>query len=81
MRYPKFWIYIIAAIVAAMIVACLCSCNQTRQTRTVENIKGTTFDVIVIDSCEYLIGSALYEGYMAHKGNCKYCEQRHMYKR
>ena len=81
MRYPKFWIYIIAAIVAAMIAACLCSCNQTRQTRTIENINGTTFDVIVIDSCEYLIGSALYEGYMAHKGNCKYCEQRHKYKR
>ena len=81
MRYPKFWIYIITAIVAAMIAACLCSCNQTRQTRTTENINGTTFDVIVIDSCEYLIGSALYEGYMAHKGNCKYCEQRHKHKR
>lgn len=28
MEYPKFWIYIIAAIVSAMIVACLCSCEN-----------------------------------------------------
>ena len=28
MRYPKFRIYIIAAIVAAMIVVCLCSCEN-----------------------------------------------------
>ena len=76
MKYPKFWIYIIAAIVAAMIVACLCSCEPTRQTRTIENVSGTCFDVIVIDSCEYVIGGAGYKGYMAHKGNCKYCEQR-----
>ena len=28
--------------------------------------------VLVIDSCEYV-----YEGYrLAHKGNCKYCEER-----
>lgn len=74
MKYPKFWIYIEAAIVAAMIVACLCSC--TRQPRTIENVGGSTFDVIEIDGCEYVIGSAGYKGYMAHKGNCKYCEQR-----
>ena len=31
MKYPKFWIYIIAAIVAAMIVAFLCSCNNMKR--------------------------------------------------
>lgn len=36
--------------------------------------------VIVIDSCEYIvydaaIGSAGY-GFMAHKGNCWFCEER-----
>lgn len=36
--------------------------------------------VIEIDSCEYIVysyskGYAGY-GFMAHKGNCKYCEQR-----
>ena len=54
----------------------LTACNETRKTKTVDNVSGTAFDVIEVDSCEYLIGSAGYKGYMAHKGNCKYCEQR-----
>lgn len=76
MKYHKFWIYIISAIVAVMIVCCLCSCNGTTKTRTIESIDGTTFDVIEVDSCEYLVATRGYQGYMAHKGNCKYCEQR-----
>ena len=36
--------------------------------------------VVVIDSCEYLIGHeyAGYRGYgyLSHKGNCKYCAER-----
>ena len=75
MKYPKFWIYVIAAIVAFMIVACFCH-STTRRTRTIENVGGTTFDVIEVDSCEYIIGNAGYKGYMAHKGNCKYCAKR-----
>ena len=41
MKYPKFWIYIIAAIVAAMIVACLCSCKNlmTRNFGAYQEIK------------------------------------------
>lgn len=54
----------------------LTACNETRKTKTIDNISGTAFDVIEVDSCEYIIGSAGYKGYMAHKGNCKYCEQR-----
>lgn len=65
-----------AAIVAALIVACLCSCRPTRQTRTIENVSGTCFDVIEIDGCEYVIGNSGYKGYLAHKGNCKYCAER-----
>lgn len=39
--------------------------------------------VVVIDSCEYLIGHEGHEyadyrgyGYLSHKGNCKYCAER-----
>ena len=37
--------------------------------------------VVIIDSCEYLIGSRQYGayqgyGYLSHKGNCKYCAER-----
>lgn len=35
--------------------------------------------VVIIDSCEYLIGSRTvgYQGYgyLSHKGNCKYCAE------
>lgn len=34
------------------------------------------FIVIEIDSCEYVFKRSPYQGYLAHKGNCKYCEQR-----
>lgn len=54
----------------------LTACQETRKTKTIDNVGGTAFDVIEVDSCEYIIGSAGYKGYMAHKGNCKYCEQR-----
>lgn len=42
--------------------------------------KMTSLRVIVIDSCEYLIGKYYtgYNGYgyLSHKGNCKYCAER-----
>lgn len=38
------------------------------------------FNIIIIDSCEYLksIESAAYAGYgfFAHKGNCRFCKER-----
>ena len=40
------------------------------------------FNIVVIDSCEYLIKSEIggggYQGYgyFAHKGNCRYCKER-----
>ena len=55
-------------------VLMLSSC--TIEPRTIKNVAGTSFDVIEVDSCEYIIGWAGYKGYMAHKGNCKYCKQR-----
>ena len=61
--------------IIGLIILLLCSCVNKAK-RTQENVDGTGFDVVVIDSCEYLIANAGYKGYMAHKGNCKYCEQR-----
>lgn len=63
----------ILIIIAALM---LTACSEIRKTKTIDNVSGTAFDVIEVDSCEYIIGSAGYKGYMAHKGNCKYCEQR-----
>lgn len=54
---------------------------QARQEKR-ERYKG--FDVVEIDSCEYLIkvvdegmlDQRTTYGLMSHKGNCKYCEER-----
>ena len=35
------------------------------------------FGVCVYDSCEYLIAAHGYKGFLAHKGNCKFCAERH----
>jgi len=52
-----------------------CYKNNVRPNRIVEN-----HEVVVIDSCEYIIYSEKRgyssSGFMAHKGNCKFCEER-----
>jgi len=68
--------YFIAGVIVSIIIGILFSCTSTNKTRTVESIDGTAFDVIEVDSCEYLIAYEGYKGFMAHKGNCKYCEKR-----
>lgn len=61
--------------------------NELRQKQKEEEIKNRWkgFHVEVIDSCEYLVKSEHYGnggyqgygfGYMAHKGNCKFCKER-----
>lgn len=61
--------------------------HRTEKTNNVYEVKVTSTSdsvtllrVVVIDSCEYLIGGHYAAshgyGYMAHKGNCKYCEER-----
>ena len=34
------------------------------------------FDIVIVDSCEYIISTYAHGGIMAHKGNCKYCLER-----
>lgn len=46
-----------------------------------ENYSLRGLQVIVIDGCEYLLGSTgSYHGgiVLAHKGNCKFCEKRRL---
>ncbi len=44
--------------------------------RDLRGNNGGGYDVVVIDSCEYLVRQSGYSGYMAHKGNCKFCRIR-----
>ena len=59
MKYPKFWIYIIAAIVAAVIVACLCSCNNMKRPDN-----GHDYDLEPMQSTA-----------MRHSPNCRKCKE------
>jgi len=67
---------IFIALTALMIVGC--ECKTTAETEEAERLKG--FNIIVIDSCEYLKNSETYGyqgyGYFAHKGNCRFCKER-----
>ena len=54
--------------------------HDAEMTNDIYNVNEVHLRTVVIDSCEYLIGSR-YEpgagyGYLAHKGNCKYCAER-----
>ena len=57
-----------------MIVIGGCSDNYTDEAEltTYKIYGGYTYEVFVIDSCEYLKG---YES-LAHKGNCRFCKER-----
>ena len=45
--------------------------SEEKRIRTDNSIIG--YQVIVIDSCEYIYTE---KGRLTHKGNCKFCEQR-----
>ena len=79
-------IFILTTILFAMV-----SCNEPKVDTNIYHeveITNDIYDVngecrlrtIVIDSCEYLVGIVQggYQGYgfLAHKGNCKYCAER-----
>ena len=71
----------IIAILTTILVSCDSNQGFMGDSNSV-NIEGLINDhkVIVIDSCEYIVYDATkgYSGYgfMAHKGNCRFCEER-----
>jgi len=61
---------ILLTLTAIMMVGCV---NQEDVAASIE--KGD-FATIEYDSCEYLLRMDGYQGFLAHKGNCKYCQER-----
>ena len=47
--------------------------NQSKPTNPYES---GTYEVVVIDSCEYVVFRDSYKGGICHKGNCKFCAAR-----
>lgn len=59
--------------ITIIIIFLLASCEEKEKNK--ENyVDG--FHVVVVDSCEYICTTRVHSGYMAHKGNCKYCLER-----
>ena len=60
---------ILLALTALMMVGC-------DQQQFANNVTKADFGVCVYDSCEYLIAAHGYSGFLAHKGNCRFCKER-----
>ena len=57
------------------LLSMLCVSCETKPRETIYIRYGNYyygFDVIVIDSCEYLLGTDV----LTHKGNCRFCKER-----
>lgn len=61
------------------------SCGETAQANHLEQKqKHNRYNLVIIDSCEYLEGPAALPtnwNVLTHKGNCKFCKQRNLVKK
>ena len=48
----------------------------SNQNDIAESVEEGDFSTIEYDSCEYLFRAGMYQGYLAHKGNCRFCKER-----
>ena len=71
---------ILLALAALMMVGCEQQEAQTKQERVEYD-----YSVITVDGCEYIVKTidvskgfrnATQSGYLAHKGNCRFCAER-----
>lgn len=76
---------IILSIMFIIMMIVLLSCGKSADTKypnyydsnVLHIFNNVTYKIIIIDSCEYIIGRVYNGGYfLTHKGNCKFCKQR-----
>lgn len=59
--------------ILSLLFGMLYSCsNEVHKSNEAIGTDGKSYDVIVIDSCEYITWCSR----IAHKGNCRFCEER-----
>lgn len=67
----------ILMLAAGLFVACSNAYNNPTLPTNNLNIDGRQYQVITIDSCEYIVyGVGMNYSMFSHKGNCKYCLTR-----
>ena len=61
---------ILLTLTALMMVGCI---SDEEEAEIYEN---DGFATLTYDSCEYVFKTAGYKGFLAHKGNCRFCKER-----
>lgn len=61
---------ILLALTALIMVGCI---SDKEEAKIYEN---DGFATLTYDNCEYVFKTAGYKGFLAHKGNCKFCAER-----
>lgn len=62
---------VLLALTALMMVGCI-----EHKGTAIKDANNYTWEVVTIDSCEYIVDYGKYSNGTSHKGNCKYCQQR-----
>lgn len=62
--------FILLALAALMMVGCISDKEEA------EIYEKDGFATLTYDSCEYVFKTAGYKGFLAHKGNCRFCKER-----
>ena len=58
-----------------LLLATLMMVGCSNQNDIAKSVEKEDFSTIEYDSCEYLLRVS-YQGYLAHKGNCRFCKER-----
>jgi len=48
----------------------------SNQNDIAKSVEERDFSIMEYDSCEYLLRVGVSQGYLAHKGNCRFCKER-----
>ena len=59
------------ALAALMMVGCI-----EHKGTPIKDANNYTWEVVTIDSCEYIVDYSKYSSGMSHKGNCRFCQER-----
>ena len=61
---------ILLALTTVVIVGCI---SDEEEAKIYEDDE---FATLTYDSCEYVFKTVGYKGFLAHKGNCRFCKER-----
>lgn len=62
---------VLLALAALMMVGCI-----EHKGTPIKDSNNCTWEVVTIDSCEYIVEYSKYGSVLSHKGNCRFCQER-----